>query len=166
MSLVGSLPVHLQGFCGWLIFVRSWIYFFGSHFGFFLSMLSILGSIRFRSRAVPFNSQIGLYQALLFRARVDLGAMAMKGYSTFPKTLALLTLHYKSVLSIISRTLVEGVLSLFRDAVGIFYSLRQLGHCKCILVQLITHSCMDPYVLHEDSTEKERKKIDSNEISL
>ena len=27
MSLVGSLPVHLQGFCGWLIFVRSWIYF-------------------------------------------------------------------------------------------------------------------------------------------
>ena len=33
MSLVGSLPVHLQGFCGWLIFVRSWIYFFGSHFG-------------------------------------------------------------------------------------------------------------------------------------
>ena len=34
MSLVGFLPVHLQGFYGWLIFVRSWIYFFGSHFGF------------------------------------------------------------------------------------------------------------------------------------
>ena len=34
MSLVGFLPVHLQGFCGWLIFVRSWIYYFGSHFGF------------------------------------------------------------------------------------------------------------------------------------
>ena len=33
MSLVGFLPVHLQGFYGWLIFVRSWIYFFGSHFG-------------------------------------------------------------------------------------------------------------------------------------
>ena len=32
MSLVGSLPVHLQGFCGWLIFVRSWIYFFGRPF--------------------------------------------------------------------------------------------------------------------------------------
>ena len=31
MSLVGSLSVHLQGFCGWLIFVRSSIYFFGSH---------------------------------------------------------------------------------------------------------------------------------------
>ena len=28
MSLVGSLSVHLQGFFGWLIFVRSWIYFF------------------------------------------------------------------------------------------------------------------------------------------
>ena len=35
MSFVGFLPVHLQGFYGWLIFVRSWIYFFGSHFGFF-----------------------------------------------------------------------------------------------------------------------------------
>ena len=34
MSLVGFLPVHLQGFYGWLIFVRSWIYFFGSHFGY------------------------------------------------------------------------------------------------------------------------------------
>ena len=34
MSLVGFLPVHLQGFYGWLIFMRSWIYFFGSHFGF------------------------------------------------------------------------------------------------------------------------------------
>ena len=29
MSLVGFLPVHLQGFYGWLIFVRSWIYLFG-----------------------------------------------------------------------------------------------------------------------------------------
>ena len=26
------------------------------------------------------------YQVLPFRARVDLGAMAMKGYSAFPKT--------------------------------------------------------------------------------
>ena len=29
-----ALPVRLQGFYGWLIFVTSWIYFFGSHFGF------------------------------------------------------------------------------------------------------------------------------------
>ena len=34
MSVVGFLPVHLQGFYGWLIFVRSWIYFFESHIGF------------------------------------------------------------------------------------------------------------------------------------
>ena len=33
-SNVGFLPVHLQGFYGWSIFVRLWIYFFGSHFGF------------------------------------------------------------------------------------------------------------------------------------
>ena len=36
MSPVGFLPVRLQGFYGWSIFVRSWIYFFGSHFGFSL----------------------------------------------------------------------------------------------------------------------------------
>ena len=34
MSPVGFLPVHLQGFYGWSIIERSWIYFFGSHFGF------------------------------------------------------------------------------------------------------------------------------------
>ena len=34
MSPVGFLPVRLQGFYGWSIFMRSWIYFFGSHFGF------------------------------------------------------------------------------------------------------------------------------------
>ena len=33
MSPVGFLPVRLQGFYGWSIFVRLWIYFFGSHFG-------------------------------------------------------------------------------------------------------------------------------------
>ena len=42
MMLVGFLPVHLQGFYGWLIFVKSWIYFFGSHFGFFSIYIYIL----------------------------------------------------------------------------------------------------------------------------
>ena len=33
------------------------------------------------------------YQVLPLRVRVDLGAMAMKAYSTFPKAPALLELH-------------------------------------------------------------------------
>ena len=42
---------------------------------------------------VLFNPQIGSYQVLPFRARVDLGAMAMKGYYTFLKATALLEPH-------------------------------------------------------------------------
>ena len=37
---------------------------------------------------VLFDSQRGAYQVLPFQARVDLGAMAMKGCSIFPKVLA------------------------------------------------------------------------------
>ena len=33
-STEGFLPVCLQGFYGCSIFVKLWIYFFGSHFGF------------------------------------------------------------------------------------------------------------------------------------
>ena len=36
---------------------------------------------------------IGTYQVLPLQARVDLGAMAIKGYSTFPKVSALLEPH-------------------------------------------------------------------------
>ena len=48
----------------------------------------------------PFNCQIILFdpwispfQALPFRFRLDLGAMAMKGHSTFSKALALRSRH-------------------------------------------------------------------------
>ena len=36
------------------------------------------------------NPSIGPFQVLLLRTKVDLGAMAMKGYSAFPKAAALL----------------------------------------------------------------------------
>ena len=39
----------------------------------------------------------GHYQVLLLRARVDLGAMAMKGYSAFTKAPALLKHHHQIV---------------------------------------------------------------------
>ena len=44
---------------------------------------------------VLFNPYIGPYQVLPLRARVDLGAMAMKGYSAFPKAPALLEPHHQ-----------------------------------------------------------------------
>ena len=46
---------------------------------------------------VLFNPQIGPYQVLPFRARVDLGAMAMKGCFTFPKAPASLEPHHQVV---------------------------------------------------------------------
>ena len=48
-------------------------------------------------RLVLFNPKIGPYQVLPLRARVDLGAMAMKGYSAFPKAPALLEPHHQIV---------------------------------------------------------------------
>ena len=46
---------------------------------------------------VLFNPQIGPYQMLSFRARVDLGAIAVKGCSAFPKAPASLELHHQIV---------------------------------------------------------------------
>ena len=40
---------------------------------------------------------MGPYQVLPLRARMDLGAMAMKEYSTFPKAPALLEPHHEIV---------------------------------------------------------------------
>ena len=42
---------------------------------------------------VLFDPYIGTYQVLPLWARVDLGAMAMKGFSAFPKTPVLLKSH-------------------------------------------------------------------------
>ena len=46
---------------------------------------------------VLFNPYIGPYQVLPGRARVDLVAIAMKGYSTFPKAPASLEPHHQIV---------------------------------------------------------------------
>ena len=42
------------------------------------------------SICMQFDQQIGPYQVLLLRARVNLGAMVMKEHSAFPKDTALL----------------------------------------------------------------------------
>ena len=46
---------------------------------------------------VVFDPYIGTYYVLPLWARVDLGAMALKGYSTFPKAPTLLESHYQIV---------------------------------------------------------------------
>ena len=46
---------------------------------------------------VLFNPYIGLYQVLPRRARLDLGSMAMKGCSAFPKAPASLETHHQIV---------------------------------------------------------------------
>ena len=79
---------------------------------------------------VLLNPPIGPYQVLPRRARVDLGAMAIKGYSTpyspRPQHCWNLTIR---LFSVISRTLVgRGVLPLCRGAVSVFYSPNRLGN--------------------------------------
>ena len=64
---------------------------------------------------------------LLLWARMDLGVMAMKGYSIFSKAPELEPKH-QTHFSVIPRSLVKGgVLPLSRDAVGVLYSPSRLG---------------------------------------
>ena len=65
-------------------------------------------------------------------ARVDLGAMPMKEHSAFPKSLALLKLHHQIVEYHIQNTRRKGVLPLFRDVVGVFYSSSRLGKVSSV----------------------------------
>ncbi len=61
------------------------------------------------------------------RARVDLGAMAIRGTLHSPKLQNYWNLTIR-LFSVISRTLVGGVLPLCREAVGVFYSPSRLGN--------------------------------------
>ena len=58
---------------------------------------------------VLFDPQIGPYQVLPLWARVDLGAMVMKGYSAFSKAPALLEPHHQIVSVITGHSLGWGV---------------------------------------------------------
>ena len=66
---------------------------------------------------VLFNPQIGPYQVPPRRARVDMGAMAMKRCSVFPKAPALLEPHHQTLYCHIQDTRERGFL-----AVDVFYS--------------------------------------------
>ena len=66
---------------------------------------------------------------LPLRARVDMGAMAMKGYSAYSKSLSLPLLHHHIIDSHMQDIRWWGVLPLWREAVGVFYSPSRLGNC-------------------------------------
>ena len=73
---------------------------------------------------------MGPNQVLPLGLRVDLGVMAMEGYSAFPKAPALMEPHHQVVYSVISRALVVRILPLSRDAVGVFYNCSRLDFAK------------------------------------
>ena len=82
---------------------------------------------------ILFNPYIGPYQVLPRWAKVDLGAMTMKGCSAFPEDPALPEPHHQ-IVKCISRTLMgKGVLPLCRSAVSVFYSPNRLGKVDIVI---------------------------------
>ena len=63
---------------------------------------------QFKCQAVLFDPYIGPYQVLPLQARVDLGVMAMKGYSTFPQSSSITGTSPSDCFVSYSRTLVMG----------------------------------------------------------
>ena len=83
-------------------------------------MISIIYHIEFKCQTVLFDPLIGPDQVLPIRARVDQGAIAMKGYSIFPKALGLE--HHHLIVSCYNQdTRYAGVSPLYRDAVGVLH---------------------------------------------
>ena len=70
--------------------------------------------------------QFDPFRCFTIRARVDLGAMAIKGDSAFPKAPALLEPHHQ-IDSCYKQYVYGGVLPLCRNAVVVFYSPSRLG---------------------------------------
>ena len=70
---------------------------------------------------------------LSFPARVDLGAMILKKYFTIPKIATLFEPHHQIVYFHIQDTRWEGVLTLFQDAVAVFYRLADWANWICVV---------------------------------
>ena len=77
---------------------------------------------QFKCQTVLFDPLIGPYQVLPLRVRVDIGTMAIKEYSTFPKPPALQEPHHQIVKRHQQDTHRGEVLPTDQDAVCVFYS--------------------------------------------
>ena len=103
--------------------------------------LILNNSVLRNNSLVLFDPYIGPYQVLPLWFMMDLGAMAMKGYSAFPIAPVLLEPHYQIVHCHI-RTLVGEVLPLFREAVGVFYSPSQLADLLILRILAVIYNCL------------------------
>ena len=93
---------------------------------------TLLNSVQF-----SISTQFSFIQMLPLRAKVDLEAMAVKGYSVSPKLQHYWNLSIR-LFSVISRTLVGGGVTLCRDSVGVFYSPSWLGNGRILFEFLMT----------------------------
>ena len=84
------------------------------------------------------NSSICPYRMLLLEAWVNLKAMAIKGYSTFPKAPRLEPYCQMVSCHIQNISLVVGVLPLRRDVVCVFYSPKQSGQYTYMFLSIST----------------------------
>ena len=75
---------------------------------------------------------MGLYQVLPLQDRVNLGVMAMRGYTAFPKAPALLESYSQIVSWHIQDTRWWGSYPLGKGAAGVFYSPNRLGNSSSI----------------------------------
>ena len=91
-----------------------------------LSEKALIQTIQFCIN-IQFSSISPIDRALSDTTWVDLGTMAMKRYSAFPKAPTSLEPHHQIVWCHIQNTLRGVVLPLGRGAVGVFYSLSRLG---------------------------------------
>ena len=80
---------------------------------------------------VLFDPEIGPYQVLPLRPKVDLGAMAMKEYSPIPHSSSITEASLSCCLVSYAEHSLGGVLPFCRDAVGVFYCPSRLDKwCK------------------------------------
>ena len=91
---------------------------------------------------------------LPFRAKVDLGAMAMKGCSAFPKSPKSLEPHHQ-IFSLYQDTH-WGTLPLCRGAVSVFYSPSRLGNTTYTTFNQVISNCsrghiMQFFYMHSES---------------
>ena len=75
-----------------------------------------------------FNPQIGSYQLLPLQARVDLGAMGIKGVLRIPQSSSITGTSPSDCLVLYPGHSLVGVLPLCRGAVGVFYSPSRLDN--------------------------------------
>ena len=80
-------------------------------------------------------------QALPLRAKGDLGEMEMKGYTASPKLQHNWSLPIR-LFCVISKKFVVGVLSLCKEAVGLFYSPSRLGKRRIYFKDLSWFDCV------------------------